>query len=207
MREREELSEEIFLIESALAEIYAARAGFGSVEAAENKLLRVLESDPNHLEALNLLAQLCAQTERHGMALGYLSRALTADRKMAVVLTEKLGEVYIRMGEWRQAIKVYRLGLAHQEDADLHDGLGYCYAKLGQWRKAEEHAHRAIELVPDAAVYVNDLGYMLLEQGRLEEARALFERAVSLDPSYKLAQGNLEHCLDLLSGDTGPDGQ
>ena len=53
---------------------------------------------------------------------------------------------------------------------------------------------RALELEPDNQKLVNDLGWTLLQADHILEARKTFERAVSMDPSDRLAQENLRVC-------------
>lgn len=199
---QERFSEETFLLESAIAEVIAANAGFGSAEVAESKLRGVLELEPNleeRVEAHNLLAQLCAQTARHREAMEHFSAALMAHPAGAVPLTEGLAEMFEKQEEWEGAMEVYALGLAHAEDARLHNGLGYCLGKVGRLREAEYHSRRATELAPDTAAYVNDLGYTLLEQGEFQQARVLFEHALRLDPCFELARENLRLCSEAAS--------
>jgi len=194
---QERFSEERFLIESAMAEVYAANSGLGNVDAAESKLLGVLELEPDlaeWVEALNLLAQLCAQTARHREALDHFAAALGADPSAAATLSECLAGMFEKQEEWELAIEVYTRALAHGENAILHNGVGYCLARANRLKEAEYHYRRATELAADTAAYANDLGYLLMEQGRPEEARALFGRALHLDPSFELAQQNLRIC-------------
>ncbi|MBI2958463.1 MAG: tetratricopeptide repeat protein [Chloroflexi bacterium] len=196
-RKKERVSEETFLLESAIGEIYAAGAAFGSVEVAESKLRSVLVLKPTlkeRIEALNLLAQVCAQTVRHQEALEHFAAALAVGPGIAVPLTEGLAGMFEKQEEWEKAVEVYTRALACCEDASLHNGLGYCLAQAGRLREAEYHERRATELDPNAAVYVNDLGYVLLGQGEFQQARILFERALGLDPSYELARENLHVC-------------
>ncbi|MEW6105344.1 MAG: tetratricopeptide repeat protein [Bacillota bacterium] len=81
----------------------------------------------------------------------------------------------------------------------MHNGIAYCYMKLGHYRKAVSHSRRAVELEPDNAVYMSDLGYTLLEAGNPDEAKTVLERAIELDPANELARGNLARCLNLMS--------
>lgn len=195
-------SEETFLIESALAEIYTANAGIGSVEAAESNLLGVLELDPNlveRVEAHNLLAQIYAQTGRHQEALDNLASALAAAPEEAATLSESLASMFEKEGEWDLAIEVYMQGLACGEDALLHNGVGYCLARSKRLKEAEYYSRRAMELEPDNAAYVNDLGYLLLQQGQVKEAQSLFQHALQLDPSDELARENLRRSSEAAS--------
>ena len=53
---------------------------------------------------------------------------------------------------------------------------------------------RALELEPENQKLVNDLGWTLLQAGRLLQASEALERAVSMDPSHELAKENLRYC-------------
>ncbi len=202
MKNRKRYTEETYLIESALAEILMANTPLGDAKIAESKLLGVLNLKPNReerIEACNLLAQLYAQTARHQKAFKYFTAALSAGPDVAVTLTESLAEMFENQDQWDQAIQVYTQGLACGEDASLHDGLAYCFGKTDRLKEAEYHARRAVELAPGNAIYANDLGYNLLEQGEIQQAQTLFERAVDLDPDYQLARNNLKLCSEQIS--------
>ena len=45
-----------------------------------------------------------------------------------------------------------------------------------------------MELEPDNQRFVNDLGWTLYLSGSLQEARAMLERAVAMDPTDELAR-------------------
>jgi len=191
-----------YFLELGIAETLLVRMGMASLETAEARFHTVLELDPGNIEALNLLAQICAQTRRHSEARELLGRALDSaagDRDLVVELVEALAGIYEKAGKYRLAVKTYRVGLGRIESAAAHNGIAYCYAKLGHYRKAVSHSRRAVELEPGNAVYVNDLGYTLLEAGDLDGAKTVLERAVELDPDNELARGNLAYCLDLQS--------
>jgi len=64
----------------------------------------------------------------------------------------------------------------------------------GLHEEAVSANQRALELDPENQQLVNDLGWTLLQAGRLPEARETLERAVSMDPSDELANENLRFC-------------
>ena len=190
-------SEETYLLHSAIAEIYAANAGFGDSKNAESRLLGVLKLKPNQeelVEAYNLLAQLYAQTGRPEEAIKNFEIALATAPDVTITLTTSLAEMFEKQQNWGKAIEVYNLGLARCEHASLHNGLAYCLGKTGRLSEAENHDRRATELAPGDATYANDLGYVLLEQGKQEEAKEYFERALQIAPAYELARNNLALC-------------
>lgn len=52
-----------------------------------------------------------------------------------------------------------------------------------------------MDLEPDNAKFVSDLGWSLLESGRPSEARETLSRAVAMDPDDELARENLRFCV------------
>jgi Flp pilus assembly protein TadD len=52
-----------------------------------------------------------------------------------------------------------------------------------------------LEIEPGNARFVSDLGWSLLESGRLSEAQETLSRAVAMDPDDELARENLRFCV------------
>lgn len=82
------------------------------------------------------------------------------------------------------------------------DRLALCYQYLGRFAEAEAWFRRALEL--NAALprpwewpYI-DYGAMLLEQGRSEEAKAMFERAIQAAPANPVSHYQLGLALEKL---------
>ena len=55
----------------------------------------------------------------------------------------------------------------------------------GEWRVAEQNYRKSAVVLPDFAATHFHLAQLYLETERVEEARACYQRAVALDPSYK----------------------
>jgi tetratricopeptide (TPR) repeat protein len=185
------------LIYAALAEIYASNAGFGDVKIAESRLLELLKMNPHGkdlTEAHNLLAQLYAQTRRYEKALEHFKSALNNTSDVTAELCLNLTELLEKHKRWEDAIEVYNLGLAQCENASLYQGLSYCLGKMRRLEEAEIHARKAAEMAPDDASCANDLGFVLMQQGKYEQAQDHFERALKIDSAYQLARNNLDLC-------------
>jgi tetratricopeptide (TPR) repeat protein len=69
--------------------------------------------------------------------------------------------------------------------------LGILRDELEQWQPGEAAHRAAIAMAPDRDDLYNNLGYNLLRQGRLEEARQALERALALNPESRAARNNL----------------
>lgn len=80
--------------------------------------------------------------------------------------------------------------------AVLHQGIGCCAGHESCHEEAIVASEQALQLEPDNQKFVNDLGWCLLEAGRVQEARRTLERAVSMDPSDELARENLRVCKE-----------
>ncbi len=189
-------------VSGAIADVATAGWGMGSARSVEARLRRALELVPNHLEGLNLLAQVCAQTSRHKEAFSLLERGIAAlaTRPADLVLfANALAETYEARRDFRQAKAVYERCLEAVDAAELHNGLGYCLGKSGDLPGAVRHSEAASKLAPERADFLSDWAWSLIELGRLAEALPLLERAVAMDPANELARGNLDHCRALLS--------
>jgi tetratricopeptide (TPR) repeat protein len=185
------------LIYAALAEVYASNAGFGDVKIAESLLLELLKMNPhgkNLTEAHNLLAQLYAQTRRYEKALEHFKSALNNTPDVAAELALSLTELLEKHKRWEDAIEVYNLGLSKCQEAGLYQGLSYCLGKKRNLEEAEFYALKAAELAPEDASCANDLGFVLMQRGKYEQAQDHFERALKIDPAYQLARNNLDLC-------------
>jgi Flp pilus assembly protein TadD len=60
----------------------------------------------------------------------------------------------------------------------------------GDWEEAERSLRPIVEDDPQLVEAWNNLGIALLRQGKIDGARAAFERAISLDPAYPAALQN-----------------
>jgi tetratricopeptide (TPR) repeat protein len=63
--------------------------------------------------------------------------------------------------------------------------------KNARLQEAEQHYRRAVALYPQFEDAENNLGIVLMQQGRKTEGQAAFEHALSLNPAYAPAQVNL----------------
>jgi tetratricopeptide (TPR) repeat protein len=98
-----------------------------------------------------------------------------------------LGFAYGKMDDFEHQIIVYQTGLNHMRDEaselKLLFAMGAAYEQYDRVEEAEKVFEEIIAKAPDYAQALNYLGYMLADRGRrLEYARDLIEKAVSLSP-------------------------
>jgi len=99
------------------------------------------------------------------------------------------------------AIKAYRAGLARWPNSRLLGmGLGNSYYQSGNLSKAEESYTGVVSKHPDYAPAHNNLAQIMMEQGKLNNAKKHAEHAVALGDSHqKLYQSTLDDILSRMS--------
>jgi Tfp pilus assembly protein PilF len=131
-------------------------------------------------------------------------------------LYDRLGDTPHALAEYQRALK------ENPDDADVLNGLGYFYYSRGQWPEAEETLRRALGVNPrHARAWVNlgltlgaqgqcaesldafrkvvseaeahsNLAFLLMTQGKREEAKKEYCRALELDPNLAIARQALD---------------
>jgi Flp pilus assembly protein TadD len=140
-----------------------------------------------------------------------------------------LGQNWDNQKEWRRAEACYRKALEINPSADVvYNNLGMSYFMQAEYRKAIAQFNRAMQLNKkldaarenrrlalamlgryDEAIegvdpkeqprVLNNIGYIAMLRGDLELARAYFQRAIELSPSYyKTAHDNLRRVEELI---------
>lgn len=93
-----------------------------------------------------------------------------------------VGHRLMEAGEYDLALKAYLRAAAEQGiNVDVLSALGSANLKLDRLGQAEQLLRRAVELDPSFVPAQNNLGVVLMERGKLGEARAVFQQAFALD--------------------------
>lgn len=80
------------------------------------------------------------------------------------------------------ALKAYLRAAGEQGiNADVLSALGSANLALGRLGQAEQLLRRALEADPQFVPALNNLGVVLMEQGKAGEARVIFQQAFALD--------------------------
>jgi predicted O-linked N-acetylglucosamine transferase (SPINDLY family) len=99
-------------------------------------------------------------------------------------------------GRLQAAEQIYRRILqADPNQADALHLLGVLAQQMGHHGMAVEYIGRAIRVNGHVAVYHNNLGNVLRDQGKLDEAAVCCRRALELQPDYAQAHNNLGNVL------------
>lgn len=132
------------------------------------------------------LARLRAGEYEEALAsLRTLSRSAPESSTALRAYARALAEV----GRYEEALGLLMTSDGKAVSPDLENSLGELHFAVGEWDLAEEAFHRSVEeQAPDANVARKNLGILLWERGRREEALALFDTFIDL---YNRAGGTL----------------
>jgi Flp pilus assembly protein TadD len=93
-----------------------------------------------------------------------------------------VGHRLMAAGEHELALKAYlRAAAEHGVNSDTLSAIGSANLALGRLGQSEQLLRRALELEPGFVPALNNLGVVLMETGRVGEARATFQQAFALD--------------------------
>jgi tetratricopeptide (TPR) repeat protein len=184
------------------------RSGLGDQQAAVAALERCLELDPSYAPAILSMGSVQYQRRRRaeGRRLFESLLSLPSATPDLREIIDEAGDFLIQLGAYEDGLTLYRAAARRfPASAALHQGLGCCAGHQGLHDEAIKACQRALKLEPRNQAFANDLGWALFEAGRLQEAKNVLERAVSMDTSDVLARENLRLCEDKISkGTTNP---
>jgi ribosomal protein S12 methylthiotransferase accessory factor len=127
-------------------------------------------------------------------AVSHFTKALTAgaaDEQIATICSYA-GNCLNGMGRYREAINLFMLGLAADEERpDIHNGLGVAWYKLTDYAEAIRYFARAVELNPASAIDYANLGVNHARLGQHEAARNFLRLALTLDADLDFARREL----------------
>ena len=112
----------------------------------------------------------------------------------------KLGALYIEIGETTTGLELLLRGLQHVESNDsatkyeLHYHLGSLYSELQQFDRSAQHYQQAIAqpILPKLKLgAINNFASLLKDAGDLQNAQALYQQALKIDPTFAIAHLNL----------------
>lgn len=180
----------------------AARVGDEKWKEAEGMLDRVLAAEPNNPEALHLLAQVRLHGDKNAAeALSLVDKAIAANGKSPeyhatrAQALEKSGKDADAAAAWGKAFELQ----PDNGQFGLHQGQAYKRAK--QFDQAEA-VFREVIKVDEAAQYVySELGDVLREQGKIDEALNTYAKAMIKYQGDKMAHAGAAQIYET-KGDT-----
>jgi tetratricopeptide (TPR) repeat protein len=158
---------------------------------AEAAFRAVVQADPGHADAWNLLATTCLLQGKFAEAEAGYRQALRLRPGRAHDYANR-GVALAQLGNTAAAVASYRQALRLQPDqVGALANLGAALVDLGQVEEAIACLRQAARLAPAAALPLNNLGRALLAQDKPAEAEATLRQAIRLSPNDFRAWANL----------------
>jgi predicted O-linked N-acetylglucosamine transferase (SPINDLY family) len=167
----------------------------GRWQEAEGLYQQVLQTRPDHPDALHLLGLIAHHAGRYEAAVELIGKAICVNPTAAVFHVSQ-GEAYHAVNRIGEAAACYERALSLQPDlAQAHSNLGAARHAQGKLEEAVAHCLRALGHQPDYAKAHYNLALVRQDQGKLEEAVTHYRKAVALDPVFAEAHSNLGNAL------------
>jgi tetratricopeptide (TPR) repeat protein len=148
-----------------------------SVKAAA----RLFELQPDKLETAIFYATQLEANNQWDEAEAIYRKILRAEPKNALVLNN-LANILMIKNEYNEAEQMARRAMNSVSDnGNIQDTLGWILYKQGRLQEALEVLGNANKLAPETAVIWYHKGVVLAASGRQADARAAFEKALSLN--------------------------
>lgn len=154
-------------------------AAHGSLAEAVHYYRLSLARDPQRVTTLADLAGALTDLERWDEARTAFENWLARAPEDADALNG-LGYVHYRQKAYAEAVACYRRALAQRDDPQFHLNLGLALLDQGCWGQAQDEFEATLAIDPNNYWALNDRGYALEQQGRLDDAAASYERACDL---------------------------
>jgi eukaryotic-like serine/threonine-protein kinase len=168
------------------------------VDPARANAEKALSLDPKLATVHVILGRLYTQTGQRDLAAQELNEAKKLDERNAE-LYYAFAMLYDAQGRSDDVIPNFQTAMdLAPEDWRFPDNLSDFYLRRGNFDKALELSTLAAKLTPDNPRAFNNLGRVYRRMGGLDEARANFEKAIAIEPSY-----NRYLNLGLVLDDTG----
>ncbi len=156
----------------------------GRVDEAVSQYEQALRLDPDLAAAHYDLAATLKQAGRLDEAIRHYQEAVRINPDLAMAEND-LGNALLQSGRIEEAIghfeQAVRIAPGYVE---AYNNLGNAYLRAGNVAEAIRQYQRALEIAPDAVAHYN-LGMLLADQGRMDEAIAHLQSAVKLQPGSK----------------------
>jgi tetratricopeptide (TPR) repeat protein len=189
----------------ALIRVQRVNNDGAAVVRAEQHLRSFLEREPNHYDAQRMLAAVLLSQHRFADAVRTAQRAQAADPQDPWNFGT-IGDGLMELGDYDRAFEAFdRMGQIRPGPSS-YARTAFAFELKGDLETALELMRRAAEGTtpndPEAqAWHYAQAGSLLLQQGRLGDAKREFERAAAAFPDHPYAMSGLAR-LKIAEGDT-----
>ena len=170
-------------------------------------LRRVVEEDPNVIDAWFMLGTEYSKARKYPEAIAHYSRALELkpDYDLALI---NMANVYRRMGRDDAALAGYERYIAiDPKNAFVRYQIGEIYLDQGNLARAETEFAEALKIDPKLASALVATGVVAFQRGQLPQAEQRFKDALALNADVRLAHFNLAQIAEARGDDAAADAE
>lgn len=161
----------------------------GDLDGALRTARSVVAKRPGMVAGRELLAFVLQQSERVDEAIGVLGR-LAAEGEASDAAKIQLALLLTETGKAADAAAIFA-SMAALDDPDALNGYGIALADQGRVGEAVAQFRRALEIDPNSAPALQNLGIVALRGNDLRAAEEYLNRALALNPRLPLALNTL----------------
>ena len=167
----------------------------GRLDQAEALYKEILQTQPQHFDALRLLATIAAQRNNSPAAVDLFEQALKINPDHAGTLNNR-GNALVDLKRYKEALESYDRALRIEPDyAEALYNRGTALVDLKHYEDALESYERALKIKPDYAEALYNRGNAFSELSRPQEALESYDRALRVEPDYAEAHLNRGNAL------------
>lgn len=163
----------------------------GKIQEARKIYERILTIDPNHFDAIQLLATIELQEKNIDKALELFDRALMINNKVAPIHNNK-GLALQKKNMMSEAVMSFDKAIyLNPNSSDAYNNKGIALKNLGKFEEAMESFDTAIRINKSHSEAYANKANILLDSKKYTEAIENYEKAISINKTYAEAYYNL----------------
>ncbi|MCQ9205528.1 MAG: tetratricopeptide repeat protein [Omnitrophica bacterium] len=153
---------------------------------------RILNNNPNNIEAIFWLGYIYEEVNRHKEAIKVWEKGLGIDPSYAPILNS-LAYIYAKDGiKLKKAEKMIKKALEKEPKNGAYlDSLGWVYFKKGDYKNAENYLTKAISYIKDPEIY-GHLGDFYIKIGNPEKGISYYQEGLTYFPDDKNLQSKVK---------------
>lgn len=143
-------------------------------------------------QALLQKADEAYENEAYERALSLLKEADTKEPHNAETLF-KIGYIFQKQKEFQEALKYYKQALAiDKENEFIHNAMASIYRENREYTSARLHLQASLDIDDENPITYYNFGNLFVDMEHFEEAKAMYQKAITLNPDFLEAKEELE---------------